>query len=147
MKSLDTNVLVRYYAQDDPGQSLIATRLFADEQSLFVAKTVLIEFWWVLTQAEKFRFEKALVLSVFDHFLGLSNIVIEDESAVRNAVVWCRAGLEFQDALHLASSSQCAVMLTFDDRKFARRANQLGIRPPCHIPAAADWTSNQEVDK
>ncbi len=102
---------------------------------------------WVLTQAEKFRFEKALVLSVFDHFLGLSNIVIEDESAVRNAVVWCRAGLEFQDALHLALSSQCAVMLTFDDRKFARRANQLGIRPPCHIPAAADWTSNQEVDK
>jgi predicted nucleic-acid-binding protein len=42
MKSLDTNVLVRYYAQDDPEQSPIAARLFADEQALFVAKTVLI---------------------------------------------------------------------------------------------------------
>jgi len=106
VKSLDTNVLVRYYAQDDPEQSPIATRLFANEQPLFVAKTVLIEFWWVLTQAEKFRFEKAQVLSVFDHLLGLSNIVIEDESTVVDAVVWCRAGLEFQDALHLASSGQ-----------------------------------------
>lgn len=136
MKSLDTNVLVRYYAQDDPEQSPIATHLFTDEQSLFVAKTVLIEFWWVLTQAEKFRFEKALVLSVFDHLLGLPNVVIEDEAAVKNAVGWCRAGLEFQDALHLASSSQCGVMLTFDDRKFARRANQIGTHPPCRIPAA-----------
>jgi predicted nucleic-acid-binding protein len=134
MKSLDTNILV--HAQDDPEQSPIAARLFADEQSLFIAKTVLIEFWWVLTRAEKFRFEKALVLSVFDHLLGLPNRVIEDESAVRNAVVWCQAGLEFQDALHLAPSGLCAVMLTFDGRKFARRANQLGIRPPCHIPAA-----------
>lgn len=60
MRSLDTNVLVRYYAQDDPQQSPVATRLFADKQPLFVTKTVLIEFWWVqstlfsttITQAE-----------------------------------------------------------------------------------------------
>lgn len=139
MKSLDTNVLVRYYAQDDPQQSPVATRLFADKQPLFVTKTVLIEFWWVLTQADKFHFEKLQVLSVFDHLLGLPNIVVEDESAVVDALAWCRAGLEFPDALHLASSGQCAVMLTFDDRKFARRANRLGIRPPCQIPAMADW--------
>lgn len=139
MKSLDTNVLVRYYAQDDPEQSPIATRLFADKQPLFVTKTVLIEFWWVLTQADKFRFKKDQVLSVFDHLIGLPNVVVEDESAVVDAVTWYRTGLEFSDALYLASSGQCAVMLTFDDRKFARHANRLGIRPPCQIPVMADW--------
>jgi hypothetical protein len=39
VKSLDTNVLVPYYAQDDPQQSPVATRLFADKQPLFVTNT------------------------------------------------------------------------------------------------------------
>ncbi len=38
MKSVDTNVLVRYYAQDDTRQSPIALRLFINEPELFVKK-------------------------------------------------------------------------------------------------------------
>jgi predicted nucleic-acid-binding protein len=134
MKSLDTNVPVRYYAQDDPVQSSVAMRLFVEEPKLFVPKTVLIEFWWVLTQAEKFRFPAAKVMAVFEHLLDLPNVEVEDEIAVSKAIEWCRAGLEFQDALHLASSEQCSAMLTFDDRRFARRVNRLGLQPPCRVP-------------
>ncbi len=135
MKSVDTNILVRYYAQDDAQQSPIALRLFRDEPELFVTKTVLLEFFWVLTQAEKFRFSPEQVMTVFEHLQGLPNVVIEDELSLRTAITGCRAGLEFPDALHLAASAACSAFLTFDDRKFARRAQPLNLVSVCEIPA------------
>lgn len=135
MKSIDTNILVRYYAQDDPLQSPIALRLFRNESELFVTKTVLLEFFWVLTQADKFRFPPNQVMAVFEHLQDLPNIVIEDELSLRTAVAGCLAGLEFPDALHLAASRACSAFLTFDDRKFARRAQHLNLTPACEIPA------------
>lgn len=135
MKSVDTNILVRYYAQDDALQSPLALHLFRDEPELFVTKTVLLEFFWVLTQADKFHFLPEQVMAVFEHLQGLPNIVIEDELSLRTAVAWCRAGLEFPDALHLAASEACSAFLTFDDRKFARRAQRLNLVPVCEIPA------------
>jgi predicted nucleic-acid-binding protein len=135
VKSIDTNILVRYYAQDDALQSPLALRLFRDEPELFVTKTVLLEFFWVLTQADKFRFQPEQVMAVFEHLQGLPNIVIEDELSLRTAVEWCRAGLEFPDALHLAASEACSTFLTFDGRKFGRRARRLNLAPICEIPA------------
>lgn len=134
MKSVDTNILVRYYAQDDPLQSSLAFRIFRDEPELFVTKTVLLEFFWVLTQADKFRFPLEQVMAVFEHLQGLPNIVIEDELSFRTTVAWCHAGLEFPDALHLAASAACSAFLTFDDRKFSRRAQRLNLTPICEIP-------------
>lgn len=135
MKSLDTNILVRYYTQDDALQSPITLRLFRDEPELFVTKTVLLEFFWVLTQAERFRFPPEQVMAVFEHLQGLPNVVIEDELSLRTAITVCRAGLEFPDALHLAASGACSAFLTFDDRKFARRAQRLNLVPVREIPA------------
>ena len=135
MKSVDTNILVRYYAQDDPLQSALALRVFKDELELFVTKTVLLEFFWVLTHAEKFRFPSERVMAVFEHLHDLPNVVIEDELSLRTSIAWCRAGLEFPDALHLAASGACSAFLTFDDRKFARRAQRLNLAPGCEVPA------------
>ncbi len=134
MKSVDTNILVRYYAQDDTLQSPLALHIFRDEPELLVTKTVLLEFFWILTQADKFRFPPEQVMSVLEHLQGLANIVIEDEISFRTAVAWCRAGIEFPDALHLAASRDCSAFLTFDDRKFARRAQGLNLKPMCEIP-------------
>lgn len=135
MKSLDTNILVRYYAQDDALQSPLALRLFKDEPQLFVTKTVLLEFFWVLTRADRFCFPPEKVMAVFEHLQGLPNIVIEDELSLRTAIAWCRVGIEFPDALHLAASGACSAFLTFDDRKFARRAKRLNLAPICVVPA------------
>ena len=135
MKSIDTNILVRYYAQDDTLQSPLALRLFRDEHELFVTKTVLLEFFRVLTQADKFRFLPEQVMAVFEHLQGLPNIVIEDVLSLRTAIAWCRAGLEFPEALHLDVSGACSAFLTFDERKFARRAQRLNLVPICKIPA------------
>jgi predicted nucleic-acid-binding protein len=134
VKSVDTNILVRYYAQDDALQSPLALRIFSNEAELFITKTVLLEFFWVLTQADKFRFPPEQVMTVFEHMQDLPNITIEDELSLRTAITWCRAGLEFPDAFHLAASGACSVFLTFDDRKFARRAQHLKLTPVCEIP-------------
>jgi len=74
------------------------------------------------------------VKSVFAHVQGLPNVIIEDDTWLRTAIAWCRAGLEFADALHLAASKQCHVFVTFDDLKFARRAQGLNLLPLCEIP-------------
>jgi len=134
MKSIDTNILVRYYAQDDQLQSNITLMIFNEEPELFVTKTVLLEFFWGLTQAEKFRFAIEQVMAVFENLQGLPNVLIEDDLSLRTAILSCRAGLEFPDALHLAASGACSTFLTFDDRKFARRAQRLNLVPTCEIP-------------
>ena len=43
-------------------------------------------------------------------------------------------GLDFADALHLLASSRCTEFLSFDDRKFARRAKRLGVAPAVVVP-------------
>ena len=73
-------------------------------------------------------------MTVFEHLQGLPNVIIEDDVSLQTAIIGCRAGLEFADALHLAASKQCDAFVTFDDRKFARRALQLNLMPPCEIP-------------
>jgi hypothetical protein len=41
-----------------------------------VTKTVLLAFFWVLSQAEKFRFPTERVMAVFEHLQGLPNVII-----------------------------------------------------------------------
>jgi len=52
MIGLDTNVLVRYLAQDEPNQAARATRLIEEELSVaepgFISLVVLVELCWVL---------------------------------------------------------------------------------------------------
>jgi predicted nucleic acid-binding protein len=42
--------------------------------------------------------------------------------------------LDFADALHLACAHGCAAFLTFDDRRFAKRAQKLGCTPEVLTP-------------
>ena len=53
MKAVDTNVLARYYVQADDDreatkQHPIAVRIMTESPRLFVPKTVMLEFEWVL---------------------------------------------------------------------------------------------------
>ena len=135
MKSLDTNVLVHYYAQDDALQSAAAYRVMDREPALFVAKTVLLELFWVLTKAPSYAFQQDKSLSVVRHLISLPNVTVENYAAVDTALAWSDSGIEFPDALHLASSRHCSEMLTFDDKRFAKRVSKSGIVPPCRVPA------------
>ena len=132
MIAVDTNILARFYC-DDPEdidakrQRPVARRVMVESASLFVPLTVVLEFEWVIRgfyQASTEEFCLAI-----EHLLGLSHVTVERWEAVADALNFHRRGLDFADALHWASSSACAGMVTFDDRGFARRAKRLGLTP------------------
>ena len=133
MKALDTNVLVRYYVQDEPRQAATAARIMSEEAALFVPKTVILELEWVLRGY--YQQPSADIHAAVSHLSGLPNVIIEQADVVEAAVRHYRRGIDFADALHLAASHACSELLTFDDRGYARRAAKLGLKPPVRIPA------------
>jgi len=134
MKSLDTNILVRYYVQDEQRQGAIATRIMTEEPELFVSKTVLAELEWVLRGYYELTPDK--IHPVLAHLLKLGNVTVEQGDSVEAALRYYRLGIDFADALHLASSRHCSTLLTFDDKKFARRAKRLALKPPVSVPVS-----------
>ena len=126
MIGLDTNVVVRALTQDEPVQAEKAAALLsADAVSL--TKTVLLEVEWVLRGA--YGFDQEAINAGLRRLVGLENLVVEDRPAVLRALAWRAAGMDFADALHLASSSAVESFATFD-REFARTASQIGAHPP-----------------
>ena len=107
----DTNVLVRLLTGDDPGQAAQARRLFETE-AVFVPKTVMLETEWVLRRL--YRKDKADVTSALEKLAALPSVRCEDEASVLQALAWSRQGLDFADALHLASSRTAGRFATFD---------------------------------
>ena len=134
MKSLDTSVLLRYYAADDKRQHAAAVTMLKKETALFVPKAVVQELWWVLTKVARYKFEDDQVRKVIAHLAGIHSVILEDAKEIEAALEYQRKGIGFADALHLAASSGCTELLTFDD-KFAKRANKLGVKPLCIVPA------------
>jgi predicted nucleic-acid-binding protein len=132
MIGLDTNVLARYYIEDDAHketrqQRLAARRLIESGQPLMVSKSVILELEWVMRGY--YGFTSAQVALVMQHLLAQAHIEVEDRASVQQAVSNCQAGLDFADALHHASYRSCASIASFDDKKFVRRAKRLGLTP------------------
>jgi predicted nucleic-acid-binding protein len=138
MIALDTNVLARFYVDDpaDPEaarQRPIARRILSESPQVFVPLTVILELEWVLRAFYGFAAED--FVRVVKHLLGLANVSVEEWSRISDALVWHAEGLDFADALHLLASSHCTEFMSFDDRRFARRAKRLGVRPAVAVPA------------
>lgn len=55
---------------------------------------------------------------------GTRQGVLENPAVIARTLEWCAAGLEFEDALHLAGSAGADRFATFDQR-LARRAKNL----------------------
>lgn len=131
MIGLDTNVLARYYvaSPDAPSQQqgALARKLIESGKRLYVSKSVVLELEWVLRGY--YKSPSVDVLTVLRHLQALPNVEIEDRVAVDLAVNALADGFDFADALHHASYRQCTSVVTFDDRKFARRATTRGWKP------------------
>ncbi len=132
MIGLDTNILARYYIEDEADkeakeQRLVAKKLIESGKKLMVCKTVLLEFEWVMRGF--YQFSPTDIQQVFQHLLSLSNVDVEDKKLVEIAMTSLSEGIDFADAIHHASYNQCDSMATFDDKKFARRLNCLALMP------------------
>lgn len=111
MHAVDTNVLVRLLTGDDAEQTRRAAALFQKE-SIFIAKTVLLETEWVLRRLYGLKCET--VTGALRKLSGLANVTIEHPLAVTLALQWCDGGMDFADALHVASSHGAEKFATFD---------------------------------
>jgi predicted nucleic-acid-binding protein len=121
--AVDTNVLIRLLTADNPQQVQAAKRLF-ESGPVWIAKTVLLETAWVLRSA--YSFEDAAIGNAFRNLLGLENVHAEDESSIATAVELMRHGIDFADAIHLASCPPGARFVSFD-QALVRRARRAGV--------------------
>lgn len=124
MVAVDTNVVVRLLTNDQPAQARRAVALFR-ANPVFVAKSVLLETEWVLRYSYSLPVES--IVRAFLALLGLPTVTIEDAPAVHRAIGMMAKGIDFADALHLASSATAARFATFDT-KLVRRARD--VSPP-----------------
>ncbi len=122
MISVDTNVVVRFLVRDDEAQAQRARRIFA-AGAVFVPKTVLLETEWVLRYA--YGLERDAVADSLDRISRMTGVMIEDIAVVRRALDWHRQGLDFADALHLASAPVGSDFASFD-RDLQRSAKRIG---------------------
>jgi predicted nucleic-acid-binding protein len=128
--ALDTNVVVRFLTRDDPGQAMRAKALI-ETGAAFVPRTVVLETEWVLRTI--YRFKRDAIAAGLTKLLGLPGVEIEDRPTVARALDWCRQGLDFADALHLASSVQAQAFATFD-RALQRKARGIAGAVPVVAP-------------
>lgn len=75
----------------------------------------------------------AKVMECLAHLIGLPGIVIEDHDEIEAALHNCRREIDFADALHLAASQGRRELMTFEDRRYVRRAAKLGLKPPVRL--------------
>jgi predicted nucleic-acid-binding protein len=113
MIAVDTNVLVRLVVRDDEAQAGRAAALFKQNE-IYVCKTVLLETEWVLRFS--YELDGAAILNALKGVVGLPHVSVEDGPAVAEALDLLGAGMDFADALHVASSREAAQFATFDKR-------------------------------
>jgi predicted nucleic acid-binding protein len=119
--AVDTNVVVGLPTADEPVQAARARAIFERETVLLV-KTVLLETQWVLRSV--YGFGPSLLAHAFASLIALPNVVCEDIAGVADAIGWMRQGMDFADALHLASARPARRFATFD-RKLVKAADQV----------------------
>ncbi len=119
MIGLDTNVLVRYLTQDEPGQAKKANALVAAAEArrekLHLDIVVLCELVWVLRGA--YDFDKETVCAALDRILDAAQFSVDARDVVRAALVAYRGGRgDFADyVLGLRNrDARCSATFTFD---------------------------------
>jgi len=117
--AIDTNVLVRFLHDDDPGQCRKARNLIkhavARGESVYISDIVLCETLWVL--ARSYGLSRPLLAEVIRGILSASNVVFSSADLVRNALEAYEAGRgDFSDYLIRANAAAAgaAALHTFD---------------------------------
>lgn len=118
MIGLDTNVLVRYIAQDDRVQSQIATDFIerlSERDPGFISVVAVTETAWVLERA--YRLSAGEVAKAIERTLQADALVVESEQEVFTAMIALKEGCgSFADGLiaALGGKAGCSATVTFD---------------------------------
>ena len=119
MIGLDTNVVVRYLAQDDVRQAAAATRLIEGSLSAevrgFISIVTLSEVVWVL--ASNYRLGRPALAEGIVGLLTAPQLTVEQSDVVWRALrAYLGSKADFSDALivELGRDAGCAKTVTFD---------------------------------
>lgn len=121
MIGLDTNVLVRYIAQDDATQSARATAFIEKDCSVgtpgFVGLVVLAELVWVSESC--YGATRKEIAEILRRILSIKQLLVQDaETAWKALRAFESSAADFADCLieRTASAAGCERTLTFDKR-------------------------------
>ncbi|WP_321966968.1 PIN domain-containing protein [Burkholderia cepacia] len=119
MIGLDTNVLARYFAQDDAVQSRKATALMeslSTDRPGYVSQVALVELVWVLGRC--YSVERSQLKDIIESMVGTKELVVEHADTVRKALRVFAASdkADFADCLIERSGhvAECEYTATFD---------------------------------
>lgn len=119
MIGIDTNVLVRYIAQDDPTQSKRASRLIEHECSAaspgFISLIVLAELVWVSESCYGASHDE--VAEIVKRILSTRQLVVQNAEIAWKALRLFESGkADFADYLveRIAAAAGCSAVVTFD---------------------------------
>jgi len=128
MIGLDTNVIVRYIAQDDPVQATAATKLLdslSPDAPGFVALVVVVELVWVLQSC--YRSKRDEIVRVLETLLRSKELIVERAELVWQALRRFSVGqADFADCLieRCGHAAECQYTVTFD----RNAANAAGMK-------------------
>jgi predicted nucleic-acid-binding protein len=118
MIGLDTNVLVRYIAQDDAKQAAKATKLIeglTTEEPGFVPLVAVVELVWVLSSS--YDLKRAQIAQALEVLLHSKQLLVDQAEHVVRALRAYRVGnADFADCLieRTAVAAGCDRTMTFD---------------------------------
>lgn len=129
MTGIDTNVLVRYLAQDDETQlRAVLAMLLKKNATFFVPDLVLVEVDWVLSTLYQWTPDE--VAEAFGRLLTVHNLIFEDEGRIRGALRALRQGADLSDELIVDRCRYmgCKTLATFD-KGIVKRHRGFAITP------------------
>jgi len=116
---IDTNVLVRYIAQDNATQSARATRLLEQECSPttpgFIGVVVLLELVWVSEGC--YEASRAEIANIVRRILSIRQLVVQEAEIGWKALrLFESSKADFADCLveRMAAAAGCTVVMTVD---------------------------------
>jgi predicted nucleic-acid-binding protein len=120
MIGLDTNVLVRYVAQDDATQSPKATALIeglSDTEPGFIPLVAIAELVWVMQGC--YAATKAETVAILEKLLRIRTLRVENPETVTSALNrYSQSNADFADCLieRSAHRANCVRTMTFDGK-------------------------------
>lgn len=121
MIALDSNVLIRYIAQDDPVQSPQATAIIdsalSRQECIFIPVVVLCETVWVLRGY--YKLSKQKIVQVLEALTAEKGFEIEACPEIMRALADYRKNSgDFADYVigHISRRSGCTAVYTFDNK-------------------------------
>ena len=134
MTGLDTNVLVRYIAQDDTVQSPVATRLIEKsctvESPGFISLLAMAELIWVCES--NYDATRAEVARIVRSLLSIKQLAVQDvESAWQALALFENSKADFADCLieRQAARAGCMKTVTFDKQAAKMGMSLLTAKP------------------